>query len=83
MLRRIIFGLRTLVRRTAVDQELNEELRSHIDRAIARNVERGMTAVAARHAAQREFGNFMAAAEDARAAWQWRTWRFATSDAAA
>jgi predicted permease len=73
MLRRIAVRLRALFRPRAVDRELDEELRLHVDRAIARNAARGMSSAAARDAARREFGNVTAVAEAARDAWtfQW------------
>ena len=41
MLRTLAIHLRSLFRRQAVDRELDEELRSHVDRAIARNIAGG------------------------------------------
>ena len=72
MLRRILVYLRALVRRDAVNRELDEELRAHFDRAIARNLGRGMTEAEARRCAAREFGNVTAVAEAARDAWRWQ-----------
>lgn len=43
-------------RRKKLDAELDEELRAHIDLAIAENIERGMSAEEARTAALRNFG---------------------------
>jgi predicted permease len=53
-------------------RELDEELRAHVDRAVARNVARGMSQSEARFAAQREFGSYASVAEEARAAWRWQ-----------
>src|SRR5689334_24329191 len=72
MLRTTLAHLRALTRRSALDRELDAELRSHLDRAIARNRERGMSEADARHAAYREFGNVTTVAEEARSTWQWR-----------
>jgi predicted permease len=72
MLRTLAIHLRSLFRRQAVDRELDEELRSHVDRAIARNIARGMTQPDARYAAQREFGNLTAITEEARDASRWQ-----------
>ena len=48
--------MRSLLRRKAVDAELNEELRSHLERQIAQNLAVGMSREEARYAALREFG---------------------------
>ncbi|HUJ33380.1 MAG TPA: ABC transporter permease [Candidatus Acidoferrum sp.] len=48
--------VRSLFRRSAVDRELDAELRFHLDRQIAENIARGMGPSEARYAALREFG---------------------------
>ena len=48
--------LRSLFRRGRVEQELDEELRYHLERQIEENVARGMTAEEARLAALRAMG---------------------------
>jgi putative ABC transport system permease protein len=48
--------LRSLFRRPRVAQELDEELRYHIDRQIEAHIENGLTPEAARHAAMRAMG---------------------------
>ena len=45
-----------LFRRRALDEDLEDELHSHLDFAITENIERGMSATEARQAALREFG---------------------------
>jgi putative ABC transport system permease protein len=45
-----------LFRRDRLDEDLDEELRAHIDLAAEENVKRGMSAQEARNAALREFG---------------------------
>jgi hypothetical protein len=47
---------RSLFRKGAVEQELDQELQFHIERQIAENIAAGMTAKEARRAAMREFG---------------------------
>jgi predicted permease len=47
---------RTLFRRGRVEQELDEELRFHLDEQIAENLAAGMTAEEARYAARRAIG---------------------------
>ena len=44
------------LRRQKLDEDLDEELRAHIDLAIEENVKRGMNAQEARRVAMREFG---------------------------
>src|SRR5215813_11567028 len=57
---------RALVHRKEVEQELDEELRFHLERDIAQNLESGMTAEDARYAALRAFGGVEQAKEDCR-----------------
>ena len=45
--------LRSIFRGNHVEQELDEELRCHIERKVADNISRGMTREAARYAALR------------------------------
>lgn len=45
-----------LFRRRKLDADLDEELRAHIDLAVAENLQRGMSAQDARSAALRAFG---------------------------
>jgi predicted permease len=47
---------RSLFQRTAVDHDLDDELRFHLDRQIAANLAAGMPPAEARNAALREFG---------------------------
>jgi predicted permease len=48
--------LRSLFRRSSVEQELSDELRFHLDRLIEQNVSKGMEPEEARYAALRELG---------------------------
>src|ERR671932_2383087 len=48
--------LRSLLRRGRVEQELDEELRYHLERQIEENLGKGMTEREARHAALRTMG---------------------------
>jgi hypothetical protein len=45
-----------LLRKQELDEDLDEELCSHIDLAVEENLKRGMSSEAARRAALREFG---------------------------
>jgi predicted permease len=56
-------------RRNGMLKELEEDIREHIARETQDNIERGMTAEEARHAAMRKFGNVTRVKEDVREAW--------------
>jgi len=56
-------------RRNRMLRELEEDIREHIERETQDNLERGMTAEEARHAAMRKFGNVTRVKEDVREAW--------------
>lgn len=58
--------LRSLFRKSAVDAELNEELRFHVEHEIARNEEAGMSKEEARRVALVEFGGGQQIAEECR-----------------
>ena len=53
---RLVLKLRTLFRRAEVDQELDEELRYHVERKTELLIAQGMTHSEARYAALRAFG---------------------------
>jgi len=55
-LRTLIARLTALFRRRTLDADLDEELRVHIDLAIAENLKRGMSPEAAKTQALRSFG---------------------------
>src|SRR5579872_2442156 len=65
-LAKISLRVRSLFRRSAVDIELDEELRSHVERQIAANVSAGMSQAEARRAALREFGGVEGLKEECR-----------------
>ncbi|HEU0173938.1 MAG TPA: ABC transporter permease [Blastocatellia bacterium] len=58
--------LRSLFRRDRVEQELDEELRYHIDRQIEENIAKGMTPEEARYAALRAMGGVEQRKEECR-----------------
>jgi putative ABC transport system permease protein len=58
--------LRNIFRREKMEQELDEELRSHIELRVEENIAAGMTPEEARYDAQRRFGNFTLQKEDTR-----------------
>lgn len=57
-------------RRERVLEDLDQEIRDHIDRETQDNVERGMAPQEARQAALRKFGNVTRVKEDARELWR-------------
>lgn len=65
--------LRALVQRRTTNDDLDEEIRYHVEREIERNIAKGMSGDHARHAAHRAFGNVTIATEQSREAWRWRT----------
>jgi predicted permease len=65
-IRALIYRLRGLFHRRLLEAEMQEELRTHLDALIERNVAAGMSGVDARKAAQREFGGVAQIAERAR-----------------
>lgn len=65
-LRPVLHRLRGLFRRRALEAEMNEELRAHLDALIDRNLAAGLSLDEARHAAHREFGGLAQITERAR-----------------
>ncbi|MES2306774.1 MAG: ABC transporter permease [Gemmatimonadota bacterium] len=58
--------LRNLFRRRRFEQDLDDELRFHLEMQTARNIERGMTPNAARALAEQEFGRMEHAKDEVR-----------------
>jgi predicted permease len=58
--------LRALFRRQAMERELDEEMRFHLDRLVAENLAAGMAPDQARRAALRSFGGLEQASEECR-----------------
>jgi len=63
--------LRSLLVRHRQDEDLDEELRDHIERQTDENQSRGMGEEEARLAALRTFGNFVAVREQTHDTWEW------------
>jgi putative ABC transport system permease protein len=61
-----MFNLRALFHKNRTEQEMDDELRFHLEKQIEQNVARGMSAKEARYAALRQFGNVGALKEDCR-----------------
>src|SRR5215216_2615226 len=68
----LLFVLRKLNRRRA-DEELEQEIRAHIELETEQNIREGMTPEEARLAARRTFGNVTLTKEDSRAMWGLRS----------
>jgi predicted permease len=65
-LRTLPLRFRSLFRRSEVEQELDDEIRDHIERQTAANISAGMAASNARTAALREFGGVERRKEEVR-----------------
>ncbi len=61
--------LRSLFRKSRVEDDLSDELRFHLEKQIEQNIASGMSAEEARYAAMREFGNVGALKEECRESW--------------
>jgi len=58
-----------MMRRKRMLQELDQDIRDHIDRETQDNIDRGMSPENARYAAVRKFGNITRVKEDTRRVW--------------
>ena len=65
--------LRSLLVRHRQDEDLDEELRDHIERQTRENQSRGMGEEQARLAALRAFGSFVAVRQQTHETWSWLT----------
>lgn len=68
MVQGIVARIRAFVRRRQHAVDLNAELHDHLEREIARNLERGLSPIESRRAARLAIGNFTMHVEDGRAA---------------
>lgn len=73
MLHRIRLWLSVLVKSEALESDMDEEMRSHLERATERYMARGLSLRDARLAARREFGDYDGIRDEARAARRGRT----------
>src|SRR5204863_6841956 len=69
--RRELAKLGALFRRPKPVADLEEEIRSHLAMEEQENLEAGISAEEARHAARRRFGNVTLAQERSREMWRW------------
>jgi predicted permease len=80
-LRELARRLRMLVHRRQFDADIEEELRLHLEMREQQQIEAGISADEARHAALRRFGNPTLLAEKSHSAWGWRWFEELTQDA--
>jgi len=66
MLKRLRLRLRALFFKSNMEEELDEEVRFHLEREIEENIARGMTPEEARYAAMRNFGGVEQVKEESR-----------------
>src|SRR5262245_10437508 len=66
MLSRLMTALRSLLRRSQAERELDEELRFHVERQTEQNIRLGMDPEEARNAARKAFGGVEQAKEQSR-----------------
>ena len=69
MLRDLRFRLRALVRRGRAEDDLDDELRFHLDRAVEQHVARGVSPREARRRARLAFGPIDTVKDDCRQSW--------------
>jgi predicted permease len=66
MLRKLRLRLRSILRKSKIERELDEELRYHIEQQTEQNIRLGMDPEEARYAAQKAFGGIEQAKEQSR-----------------
>jgi len=64
-----MFNLRALFHKNRAEQDMDDELRFHLDQQIEQNIAQGMSADEARYAALRQFGNVSQLKEECRDSW--------------
>ena len=69
MLKDLRFRLRALVRRGRAEDDLDDELRFHLERAVEQHVARGLSVREARRRARLAFGPIDAIKDDCRQSW--------------
>ena len=69
MLKDIRFRLRALVRRRRAEDDLDDELRFHLERTVEQHVARGLPLREARRRARLAFGPIDAVKDDCRQSW--------------
>jgi predicted permease len=64
-----MFNLRALFHKRRAEQEMDDEMRFHLEKQTEQNIARGMSAKDARFAALRQFGNVGSVKEECRDSW--------------
>ncbi|TAM80888.1 MAG: ABC transporter permease [Acidobacteria bacterium] len=64
-----MFNLRALFRKNRAEQEMDDELRFHLEKQVEQYIAQGMSAKEARYAALRKFGNMGQVKEECRDSW--------------
>ena len=67
-----MFNLRALFHKKRAEQDMDDELRFHLEKQTEQNIARGMIPKEARYAAMRQFGNVGALKEECRDTWGMR-----------
>jgi predicted permease len=67
-----MFNLHAMFRKNRAEQEMDDEIRFHVDKQIEQNIARGMSLEEAHFAALRVFGNVGAIKEECRDSWHVR-----------
>jgi hypothetical protein len=80
MIRHLSVRLKSLFRRTRLEQELDTELQYHLDMLVDQNVKAGMSTAEARRAALRVFGPVAGIKDDVRDTWLSRFLETAAQD---
>ncbi|TAM80886.1 MAG: ABC transporter permease [Acidobacteria bacterium] len=68
----MMLNLRALFHKSRAEQEMDDELRFHLEKQAEHNIARGMSAEEARYAALRKFGNMGQVKEECRDTWGMR-----------
>ncbi|MBI2149336.1 MAG: ABC transporter permease [Acidobacteria bacterium] len=76
----VLLRIRSLFKRSVVEDDINDELQYHLDRQIEQNVADGLSPEDARYAALRTFGNTTATRERLRAIGGWSSLEALTND---
>ena len=72
MLHDLWYQLRTALRRQSVEDDLDDEVRFHLDRETAKHVAQGVPPAEARRLARLGFGHVDVVKDDCRQAWGFR-----------
>ncbi|HEY3744335.1 MAG TPA: ABC transporter permease [Bryobacteraceae bacterium] len=80
MLKDLLFRLRAIFQRKSIESDLDDELRSHLEHQIDRNLERGLSRDEAVRRAHVDLGGVEQYKEECREAWGIRVWETTRQD---